>query len=95
MLGPGEGAGGGGMIGLVLGFGGLGMDGPPVVNDRGCREQTRRASTSALRNNAQKSCAPTSLEPLSSVAAFLKSDFSYVASASSGNLYYVAVRTDT
>jgi hypothetical protein len=59
----------------VLGRGliGFGIDGPPVVNDKGWSEQTRRVSTPALRNRAQNSCAPTSLEPLSSFAAFLKS----------------------
>lgn len=37
MLGPSEGTGGGGggMIGLVLALDGFGIDGPPVVNDRG------------------------------------------------------------
>lgn len=87
MLGPGEAIGGGGMVGLVLGLGGFGMGGPPVVKDSGCKEQTKRASTSALRNNAQNSCAPTSLEPFNFVAAFSKSDSSYDASASSGSLY--------
>lgn len=76
------------MVGLAFGLGGLGIDGPPVVKDRGCKEHVKRASTSALRNNAQNNCAPESLDPFSSVAAFLKSAFSYEASASSGNLYY-------
>lgn len=65
-----------------------GIAGPPAVNDRGWREQTRRVSIPALRRRAQKSCAPKSLEPFSSLAAALKSDLSKQASASAGRLNY-------
>jgi hypothetical protein len=66
-----------------------GIGGPPELNDRGCREHTSRVSTPALRNKAQKSWAPKSLEPHKVFAAALKSAFSMDDSASMGISNYL------
>jgi hypothetical protein len=48
------------------------------VGPRGstCNEQTKRVCTPAARKSAQKSCAPTSLDPSADRASAMKSAFS-------------------
>lgn len=71
---------------------GLGFAGAIVLTvaviGRGCREQTSRASTPADLRRAQKSCDPTSRDPLSVTANARKSDFPNIGSISSGRLNY-------
>lgn len=68
----------------ALCFGSVGAPGTKV---KGCREQTRRASTPAALSKAQNSCAPTSRDPCNVLAAFRKSAFLKQVSTSSGNWY--------
>lgn len=76
---------------VFRGVGGLyfGIAGPPALKDNGCKEQTRRVSTSALRRRAQNSCAPRSLDPFRVFAAARKSDLSKASPSSILNCHGV------
>ena len=77
-----------GLAGFVA-LTGRGMGGPPAAKESAWSEQTSRASIPALRSRVQYSWAPKSRDPLSLLAAALKSDFSKTESAFRGSLYWL------